>query len=119
VKKLISPLFIIFVLAGCETAQQKEFEKQQAESDAKAAAFQQQEEEDSSHVAEKAANLQKGMNKQAVESTLNWPLTMVSSTTNGETKLDQYKTDVTNGFPNVWLTFFNGALDSWTIVPQN
>jgi len=75
--------------------------------------------EQSSHVAERAAYLVDGMTQAEAETVLNWPLKLESQGTMGGNTTTLCNTDVIGGYPNVYLTFYDGKLSSWTIIPQH
>jgi len=74
-------------------------------------------------VAARADNLSVGMTLKDATTTLDPKeevgLALVSSTTGADGKLDVYRTTVLGGYPDVWLTFYNGELKSWTVMPNH
>jgi len=113
--KLI-PLVLFFgmliFMNGCLTSPPESAE------DKAAKLAQQQALDDSPNASARAERLKEGMTPNDAQSTLQWQLILVSSTNGAMGKCETYKTDVWGGYPNVWLTFYNGALQTWTVIPQ-
>ena len=79
---------------------------------------------ESEFVSKRADNLHAGMTlKEASAVLYRGVLTgeafgFVSSTAGANGKLEVYRTTCLGGYPDVWLTFYNGKLQSWTVMPQ-
>ena len=116
----------VLLLAGCSTTPTRPtaFETWRAANDKAANEFQEAAIKESEFVSKRADNLRVGMTPQEADTVLyrgvliGAGFDLISSTTGSDSKLEVYRTIVFGGYPDVWLTFYNGKLQTWTVMPQ-
>jgi hypothetical protein len=119
---VVAPL-VLFV-AGCTTAPTP-FEVWRAQHDKAADEWQEAAVKESEFVSKRADDLNPGMTPQEAQATLyrgvltDAGFTSVSSTAGADGRVDVCRAVVFGGYPDVWLTFYNGKLQSWTVIPQS